>query len=99
MKDSGRAINVTVKVPSSGLAEALTTVSLRMTAEMVKARCFTQTALSMMERGETTPVTAKEYLNGLKALDDSREISETTRCMETALWSGRVERPILANGD
>lgn len=85
MKVNGRATNVTVKVPSSGQAEVLTAASLRTTAEMEKVKCSTQTAPSMTVLGEMMRVTAEEYLIGLKALDDSREISEMTRCTETAL--------------
>jgi hypothetical protein len=84
-KDNGKATKDTVRGILSGLQEVLTMASLRTTVEMVKAKCSMLMELNTTAPGETTPVTAKEYLNGLKALDDSRETSETTRCMETVL--------------
>ena len=98
MKVNGRATNDTVKVLSSGQVEVLTAASLRTTAEMEKVKCFTQTAPSTMVLGETTHVTAEGYLIGLKALVDSREISEMTRCMEMVRLFGRVAPLITDSG-
>ena len=85
MKDNGRATNDMVRVTSYGLQEALTTASLKMTVEMAKEKCSTLMEPSTMVPGGTTPVTGKEFLNGPRALDGLKEISETIRCMETVL--------------
>jgi hypothetical protein len=84
-KDSGRVTKGMARVLSHGPVEALTAVSFRTTVEMVKVKCFTQMARSTMERGETTHVMEKVFLNGLKAQVNSREISETIRCTGKAL--------------
>jgi len=84
-KVNGKVINDMDKELSFGQVVVLTVESLRTIVEMEKVKCFMLMELNMVEPGGTMPGMVQEYLNGLKALDNTRETSEMTKCMEMEL--------------
>jgi len=84
-KVNGKVTNDMDKELSFGQVVVLTVESLRTIVEMEKVKCFMLMELNMVEPGGTMPGMVQEYLNGLKALDNTRETSEMTKCMEMEL--------------